>query len=212
MEFLATCVSEEVARTYLEELRWPGGVACPHCGLIGSAWRIQCRVSKSGQIPRKGLWKCSGCRRQFTVTVGTILENSKIPLHKWLIGVYFICQDRNGVSFRTLHSEMGITLKSAYAMERRIRYAQKLEPLRPAWASAAKQRAALARMDKLDVLERCRIQEVLAMTRKQAAGVGIPAEATATGSKIRALSLWPLRPAEAMSALLRVKPHSVLNF
>src|ERR1041385_7452565 len=87
---------EDAARQFLENLRWPDGTVCPHCGLIGEAYRIVRKepdleklklTRKRYRKPQKGLWKCKGCRKQFTVTVKTIFEDSHIPLHKWLLAI-----------------------------------------------------------------------------------------------------------------------------
>src|SRR2546428_8785893 len=81
----------DAAREYLEKMRWPDGVVCPHCGLIGEAYKIAVKEKTPEEIaalrkakkrirkPRKGLWQCAGCRQQFSVTVKTIFEDSHIP-------------------------------------------------------------------------------------------------------------------------------------
>src|SRR5438552_10102788 len=86
---------EDAAREFLETARWPDGPVCPHCGLIGEAYKITVKEKTPEEIeklrkekkrirkPRKGLWQCAGCRQQFSVTVKTIFEDSHIPLHKW---------------------------------------------------------------------------------------------------------------------------------
>src|SRR5260370_17294875 len=75
---------EDKAREFLEKQCWPDGPVCPHCGLLGEAYRLM--PTKNGKTHvRKGVWKCAGCRKEFTVTVGTIFEDSHIPLHKWLL-------------------------------------------------------------------------------------------------------------------------------
>jgi transposase-like protein len=71
------------------------------------------------------LWKCRDCREQFSVTVGTLFEGSKIPLHKWLQAVYLMCASKKGISSHQLHRMLGITYKSAWFMTHRIREAMK---------------------------------------------------------------------------------------
>ncbi len=71
------------ARMYIEKLRWPNGPVCPHCGGV-EPYRI---TAKPGSKTRDGLYKCKACRKQFTVTVGTIFEDSHIPLNKWLMAI-----------------------------------------------------------------------------------------------------------------------------
>jgi transposase-like protein len=110
--------NEDTAREYLENLRWSGNPVCPHCGAIG-AWPIE-----GG---RKGLYKCKEykCRKQFTVTVGTVFEKSKIPLNKWLAAVYLMCSSKKGISAKQLERTLGLTYKSAWFMAHRIREAMR---------------------------------------------------------------------------------------
>ena len=75
------------------------------------------------------IWKCADCREQFSVLVGTIFEDSKIPLSKWLLAIHLLCQGKNGVSAHELHRTLGITYKSAWFMTHRIRYAMERELL-----------------------------------------------------------------------------------
>jgi transposase-like protein len=118
---------EDKARKMLEKLRWKDGVECPHCGIIG-AYKIEAKdTSKKGA--RKGLWKCMRCRKQFTVTVNTIFEGSRIPLNKWLFAIHLICSSKKGMSAHQLHRMLGLTYKSAWFMAHRIRYAMSQEPL-----------------------------------------------------------------------------------
>jgi transposase-like protein len=119
---------EDSARTFLEAQRWPDGKAgCPHCGEIGRSYRlppVAGKPKKNGEITyRKGLWKCGACRKQFTVTVGTIFEDSHIPLNKWLMAFHLLCSSKKGMSAHQLHRMLGVTYKSAWFMAHRIRYA-----------------------------------------------------------------------------------------
>ncbi len=79
---------------------------------------------------RKGVLKCRACRRQFTVTVGTIFEDSHIPLERWLMAIHLLCASKKGMSAHQLHRMLGITYKSAWFMAHRIRYAMEQPPLR----------------------------------------------------------------------------------
>src|SRR5680860_1466631 len=107
------------ARSYLESIRWPNGPVCPHCGGFE-------RVSKlEGKKHRPGLYKCYDCRGQFTVTVGTLFERSKMPLHKWFQAVYFLCSSKKGMSSHQLHRMLGVTYKTAWFMSHRIREAMR---------------------------------------------------------------------------------------
>ena len=107
----------EAAREWLEKLLWPEGPVCPHCGLIGAAYKL------NGKKQRAGLYECKGCSEQFTVTVGTVCERSHIPLHKWLLAIRLMCSSKKGVSAHQLHRTLGITYKSAWFLAHRIREA-----------------------------------------------------------------------------------------
>ena len=119
------------AREFLEAKRWPSGPVCPHCGVEGEAYRIEAdlRNKTAKTHARKGVWKCAACREQFTVTVGTIMEDSHIPLHKWLLAFHLLCASKKGMSAHQLHRMLGVTYKSAWFMAHRIRYAMTQEPL-----------------------------------------------------------------------------------
>ncbi len=105
------------AREHLEALHWPNGPVCPHCN---ERERITRLTSKSA---RPGLHKCNECRKQFTVTVGTIFEDSKIPLNKWLMAFALLNGSKKGISAHQLHRSLGITYKSAWFLAHRIREA-----------------------------------------------------------------------------------------
>jgi transposase-like protein len=120
---------EDKAREFLEKLRWPDGPVCPHCGLLDNAYRLEPKPSKKGTHVRKGVWKCGGCREQFTVTVGTIFEDSHIPLTKWLLAYHLLCASKKGMSAHQLHRMLKVTYRSAWFMAHRIRYTMNQEPL-----------------------------------------------------------------------------------
>ena len=107
------------AREYLEKLRWSNGQVCPHCGVIGDHYALK------GASHRPGLWKCKDCRKQFSVTVGTVFERSKIPLNKWLMAVHMMCASKKAISSHQIHRMLGVTYKSAWFMTHRIREAMK---------------------------------------------------------------------------------------
>ena len=118
----------ESAREFLEKSRWPEGPVCPHCGVIGNAYKIEGKADSKKPV-RKGVWKCGACREQFTVTVGTIFEDSHIPLNKWLLAIHLLCASKKGMSAHQLHRMLGVTYKSAWFMAHRIRYAMSQPPL-----------------------------------------------------------------------------------
>ena len=107
------------AREYLEAQRWPNGPFCPHCG-NGDPARIS--VLK-GKAHRPGLYQCNECREQFTVTVGSVMEHSKIPLNKWLMAMHLMGTSKKGMSAHQLHRTLGITYQSAWFLAHRIREA-----------------------------------------------------------------------------------------
>lgn len=107
------------AREHLEALHWPNGPVCPRCH--GTE-----RITKlAGKSTRPGVYKCNACAKPFTVTVGTIFEDSKIPLNKWLMAFRLLNGGKKGFSAHELHRSLGITYKSAWFMEHRIREAMK---------------------------------------------------------------------------------------
>ncbi len=116
----------DAARQLLEQMRWPNGAACPHCGAC-DPYRL---TPKPGSKTRRGLYKCKACRKQFTVTVGTIFEDSHIPLSKWLLAIHLLCASKKGMSAHQLHRMLGVTYKSAWFMAHRLRYAMTQEPLK----------------------------------------------------------------------------------
>lgn len=105
------------AREWLEGQLWPKGPICPHCAVIGGHYQL------NGKGHRPGLWMCKDCREQFTVTVNTIMERSKIKLNVWLQAVFLLCSSKKGMSSHQLHRTLGVTYKTAWFMSHRIREA-----------------------------------------------------------------------------------------
>ncbi|HEX2825310.1 MAG TPA: IS1595 family transposase [Burkholderiales bacterium] len=111
----------EAARTYLEGIRWPNGPVCPHCGAFE-------RISKiEGKSARPGLYQCleTECRQQFTVTVGTVFERSKISLDKWVFAATLMASSKKGISSKQIERMLGVTYKTAWFMTHRLREAMK---------------------------------------------------------------------------------------
>jgi len=125
MKIMRRFPTEEAARAFLESRLWPEGAVCPHCG-EGSPYKLTPRP-ESKKPGRKGLYKCraGACRRQFTVTVGTIFEDSHIALNVWLIAIYLMCSSKKGISAHQLHRMLNISYKAAWFMAHRVRYAMK---------------------------------------------------------------------------------------
>jgi transposase-like protein len=105
------------AREWLEAELWPDGPVCPHCSMRNTATKVQ------GRSGRPGLYMCNACRSQFTVTVGTLMERSKIPLHKWLCATYLLTSSKNGMSTHRLHDMLDVSVKSTWFLMHRIREA-----------------------------------------------------------------------------------------
>lgn len=108
----------EKAREYLEKQRWPTGPICPHCGADDV-------TGLKGKKHRPGVYQCNACREQFTVTVGTVFERSKIALNVWLYATHLLCSSKKGMSAHQLHRMIGVTYKTAWFMMHRIREAMR---------------------------------------------------------------------------------------
>lgn len=108
---------EEACRNYLEKLRWNGQPICAQCGSIRKIYHI-----KGGRI-----LTCADCRRQFTVRVGTIFEDSALPLKKWFLAIYILTAHKKGISSCQLAKDIEVTQKTAWFMLHRIRYAVKMK-------------------------------------------------------------------------------------
>lgn len=120
---------ENAAREALENVRWPDGPICPHCG-NADADRIA-RVEGKKRSHRPGLNYCNECKGQFTVTVGTVFERSKVPLTKWWLATHLLNSSKKGMSAHQIHRTLGVTYKTAWFMMHRIREAMRTEGLEP---------------------------------------------------------------------------------
>ena len=118
-------LTEDRARVILEEIRWPDGPVCPHCG-EKNATRLQGKSLKT----RDGLLQCNSCRKQFTVTVNTIMHGSHITLRQWVQAFHSICSHKKGVSALQLKRNLGLhTYHSAWHLAHRIRLAMRNDPI-----------------------------------------------------------------------------------
>jgi len=117
--------NEKAAIAFVEAHVWPDGPICPHCGSFGRIYVLK------GKSTRLGVKKCGDCRKPFTVKVGTIFEASKIELHLWLQAMFLMCSSKKGISANQLHRTLGVTLKTAWFMEHRIREAMRSGDLAP---------------------------------------------------------------------------------
>jgi len=112
---------ETKAREALELARWPDGPVCPHCG--NSDPDKIAKVEGAKHSHRPGLFYCNECKGQFTVTVGTVFERSKVPLTKWWMAAHMFNSGKNGTSAHEIHRTLGVTYKTAWFMMHRLREA-----------------------------------------------------------------------------------------
>ena len=127
-ELPAACADERAAVEFLEAKRWGDSPCCVHCGSVGV---YKMSDAKSGERNRRYLWRCRDCQRQYTVRVGTIYEESLIPLHKWCRALWEAASAKNGVSALEMSRKLQITYKSALFMMHRIRHAMGQDPSTP---------------------------------------------------------------------------------
>lgn len=112
LEFERMFCSEDACRAYLEKLRWPDGFVCPACG-SSKAWRMQ-----------RGLWLCSGCRRQVSVKAGTIFQDSRLPLRLWFRAMWYVTSQKNGTSAKNIERLLGFgSYQTAWAWLHKLRRA-----------------------------------------------------------------------------------------
>jgi transposase-like protein len=113
---------EDEARSFLESKRWPNGPVCPHCDHNSGAYALTPKAESRKPV-RDGVYCCAACRKQFTVRIGTVFEDSHIPLRKWLMAIHLVTSSKKGISSLQLSRELGITPKSAWFLGHRIREA-----------------------------------------------------------------------------------------
>lgn len=119
---------EEAAFRFVEGLIWSNGPVCPKCGVVDRISAIKANPEKR---VRYGLKKCGQCKSQFTVRMGTIFEESKLPLHKWLQAIYLMCSSKKGISAKQLERTLEVTYKTAWFLAHRIREAMRSGELAP---------------------------------------------------------------------------------
>jgi len=112
--------TERDCRDYLERIRWPDGPVCPRCGAPGP-YRIARRSKTKNKVQH--LYSCRNCKRQFSATVGTIFEGSKMPLRKWFSAIYLMCAFKRGISAYEIHVQTRMSYRSAWLICHRIREA-----------------------------------------------------------------------------------------
>jgi transposase-like protein len=126
--------NEEAAFAYVEAHLWPNGPVCPRCGgteRIGRLEGVRSKPSKKHPegVAQHGLYKCYACRKPFTVRIGTIFEDSHLPLRHWLQAIHLLCSSKKGISTRQLQRMLGCGMKTAWHLGHRIRLA--MAPLGP---------------------------------------------------------------------------------
>jgi len=127
---------EEAAFVKLENIMWPEGPVCPHCGGKERIYVLNGVRSKPSKIHpegvvRHGLKKCGHCRKQFTVRMGTVFESSHIPLHKWFQATHLLCSSKKGISSHQLHRTLEVSKECAWFMSHRLREAMRSGALAP---------------------------------------------------------------------------------
>jgi len=118
--------SEEAALRFLEQLRWPNGIRCPRCEYpkvyrMARKGKVNKQTGKRG--PDREILKCAGCRKQFSAIVGTVFEDSHLPLTLWLQAMQLMCSSKKGISSHQLHRMLDVTYKTAWFLTHRIRHA-----------------------------------------------------------------------------------------
>src|ERR1700733_8762560 len=116
---------ETAAYAWVEARVWPEGPICPHCGGVERIGKLQ------GKSTRVGVYKCYQCRKPFTVKVGTVFEDSHVPMRFWLQAMYLLCSSKKGISSNQLHRTLGVTLKTAWFMSHRLREAMRVVGVGP---------------------------------------------------------------------------------
>jgi transposase-like protein len=110
--FLKSYGTDEACRSHMESVRWPDGPVCPQCGTIGQAGRV-------GNRP--GVFRCHTCKAQFSVTVGTAMEGTHLPLNVWYLAMYLMLSTANPISAMSLHRQMGIQYRTCWHLLHRLR-------------------------------------------------------------------------------------------
>jgi len=118
-EIPKACIDEQAAVAFAEKQRWGNNPACPRCGDIN----VSVMKDNNGERNKRLLWRCHGCKKQFTVRVGTVFEDSRIPLRIWCYAFWAACASKKGISALQISQQCHITYKSALFLIHRIRYA-----------------------------------------------------------------------------------------
>ena len=109
--------TDDECREALENVRWPNGIHCPRCGCVDNH-----------ELPKQRRWECKGCGYQFSAMSGTIMHDSHLPLRKWFIAIYLMCESKKGISANQMKRTLGVSYKTAWYLCHRIRQAMGNEP------------------------------------------------------------------------------------
>ena len=129
---IASIQTEADAYRFMENLRWPDGPVCPHCGNTEKHWYLkpkgddEARKTRTGSLSERRVWRCAECKRQFSVLTGTVFHGSKVPLKTWLMVVHEMCANRNGISAHEIRRKYHVGNKTAWYMAHRLREGMKL--------------------------------------------------------------------------------------
>jgi len=119
---------EDAAYRFMESMRWANGVVCPHCGSIASHYFLtpkapEGRKTRTGSVTQRRVWKCRDCRKQFSVTTGTVMHGTKASLRIWLFVILEMCANKNGIAAREIERKYGVASRTAWFMTHRLRAA-----------------------------------------------------------------------------------------
>jgi transposase-like protein len=126
--------TEADAYKYLEQLRWGDQPSCPHCGSVRTPYFLtpankESRKTRTGSASQRRVWKCADCRKQFSVLTGSLLHGSKIPVRTWVLVMFEMATNKNGMSAREIERKYDITAEAAWFMAHRLREAMKRDPV-----------------------------------------------------------------------------------
>lgn len=121
------CADENAAVRFLELQRWGSSPVCPHCG----SEHVYQMKDRNGDRSKRFLWACRACTKQYTVRIGTVFEDSRIPLRHWCYAFWAACASKKGVSALQISRMTGVSYKSALFMMHRVRYAMADDPATP---------------------------------------------------------------------------------
>jgi transposase-like protein len=120
--------TEADAYLFMEKMRWPHGVVCPHCGSIAAHYFLtpanrESRKTRTGAMSYRRVWKCRDCRKQFSVITGTVMHGTKASLRIWLMVIFEMAANKNGIAAFEIQRKYGIANRTAWFMCHRVREA-----------------------------------------------------------------------------------------